>query len=231
MGTLKVNNLQKRDGTALITDGAASTTLLSQTALKNANVGMILLEEKDVASGAAAAQPFHFQNIFSSTYRTYKAIYTVKETESSANNTNCCLLVRLGTGGTLSTGTSSTVKHSLHYIRADQTTNSVVYGDSDDILVFCQNFSNNEDMLAMGSCEFHNFQTTDIPAFSISQTIMHGSTNNDYFEKGHNILGNNNNFTDVSFEIKVGGGGGGGNMDYTTTGYNVFGNVKIYGIV
>ena len=33
MGTLKVDNLQKRDGTALITDGAASTTLLSQAAL------------------------------------------------------------------------------------------------------------------------------------------------------------------------------------------------------
>ena len=76
--------------------------------------GLVLLEEKDVASGSAAAQPFHFQNIFSSTYRTYKAIYTVKETESQANNTNCCLLVRLGTGGTLSTGTSSTVSHSLH---------------------------------------------------------------------------------------------------------------------
>ena len=60
---------------------------------------------------------------------------------------------------------------------------------------------------------------------------MHGSSNNNYFEKGHNLLQNNNNFTDVSFEIKVGGGGGGGNIDYTTTGYNVFGNVKIYGII
>ena len=34
MGTLKVDNLQKRDGTALITDGAASTNLLSQAALR-----------------------------------------------------------------------------------------------------------------------------------------------------------------------------------------------------
>ena len=193
--------------------------------------GLVLLEEKDVASGSAAAQPFHFQNIFSSTYRTYKAIYTVKETESQANNNNCALIVRLGTGGTLSTGTSSTVRHSLFYNRADETTNSVVYGDSDDLLTFCQNFSSNENMLAMGSCEFHNFQTADIPAFSISNTVMHGSTNTNYFEMGHNLLQNNNNFTDVSFEIKVGGGGGGGNMDYTTTGYNVFGNVKIYGII
>ena len=113
--------------------------------------GLVLLEEKDVSSGSAAAQPFHFQNIFSSTYRTYKAIYTVRETESQANNTNCSLIVRLGTGGTLSTGTSSTVKHSLHYIQGDdQESNSVVYGDSDDLLVFCQNFSNNENILDYG---------------------------------------------------------------------------------
>ena len=38
MGTLKEDNLQKRDGTALITDGAASTTLLSQAALRRACV-------------------------------------------------------------------------------------------------------------------------------------------------------------------------------------------------
>ena len=193
--------------------------------------GLVLLEEKDVASGSAAAQPFHFQNIFSSTYRSYKAIYTVKETESQANDTNCGLIVRLGTGGTLSTETSSTVKHSCHYIQGDANQNSVVYGDSDDILVFCQNFSNNENMLAMGTCEFHNFQTADIPAFSVSETIMHGSTNSNYFEHAHNLLQNNNNFTDVSFEIKVTAGGSGGNMDHTTNGYNVFGNVKIYGII
>ena len=193
--------------------------------------GLVLLEEKDVASGSAAAQPFHFTNIFSSTYRSYKAIFTVKETESSANATNCALIVRLGSDGTLSTGTSSTVVHSLQYTRGDSNTNSVVYGDSDDILVFCQNFSNNEDMLAMGSCEFHNFQTADIPAYSWSNTVMHGSTNTNYFYHGHNHLQNTNNFTDVSFEIKVGGGGSGGNMDFSTTGYNVFGNVKIYGLV
>ena len=34
MGTLKVDNLQKRDGTALITSGVATTNLLSQTALQ-----------------------------------------------------------------------------------------------------------------------------------------------------------------------------------------------------
>ena len=41
MGTLKVNNLQKRDGTALITDGAATTNLLSETALRTAGVGTV----------------------------------------------------------------------------------------------------------------------------------------------------------------------------------------------
>ena len=61
---------------------------------------------------------------------------------------------------------------------------------------------------------------------------MHGSTNTHYYEHGMNMISNKaTTFTDVSFEIKVGGGGAGGNIDSTTNGYNVFGNVKIYGIV
>ena len=50
MGTLKVDNLQKRDGTALITDGAASTTLLSQAALRSAGVGLIKLNTTNITS-------------------------------------------------------------------------------------------------------------------------------------------------------------------------------------
>ena len=50
MGTLKVDNLQKRDGTALITDGAASTNLLSETALRNAGVGLIKLNTTNITS-------------------------------------------------------------------------------------------------------------------------------------------------------------------------------------
>ena len=194
--------------------------------------GLVLLETKTVASGSAANQPFHFQNIFTSTYRNYKVIYNVKETESSNNNSNCCLLVRLGNAGTLSEGTSSTVKHSLHYIRADQTTNSVVYGDSDDIMVFCQNFSSNEDMTTSGECTFMNMLDTDFQGSCISKTMMYGSSNTDYYEHGINIISNKaTTFTDISFEIKVAGGGGGGNFDYSTTGYPVFGEVKVYGII
>ena len=194
--------------------------------------GLVLLETKTVASGSAANQPFHFQNIFTSTYRNYKVIYNVKETESSANASNCALIVRLGNAGTLSEGTSSTVKHSLHYIRADQTTNSVVYGDSDDIMVFCQNFSSNEDMTTSGECTFMNMLDTDFQGSCISKTMMYGSSNTDYYEHGINIISNKaTTFTDISFEIKVGGGGGGGNIDYSTTGYPVFGEVKVYGII
>ena len=55
MGTLKVDNLQKRDGTALITDGAASTTLLSKASLKSAGAGMVLLTDTTISSGATSA--------------------------------------------------------------------------------------------------------------------------------------------------------------------------------
>ena len=50
MGTLKVDNIQKRDGTALITDGAASTTLLSEASLRSAGVGMVKLNTTDITS-------------------------------------------------------------------------------------------------------------------------------------------------------------------------------------
>ena len=194
--------------------------------------GLVLLETKTVASGSAANQPFHFQNIFTSTYRNYKVLYNVKETESSANNTNCGLVVRLGNAGTLSTGTSSTCTHSLMYNRGDASTHSVVYGDSDDLFVFCQNFSNNEDMTASGECTFMNMLDTDFQGSCISSTMMHGSTNTHYFEHGMNFITNKaTTFTDISFEIKVTGGGSGGNIDHSTNGYPVFGEVKVYGMI
>tara|TARA_X000001036_G_C20660282_1_gene798640 strand:- start:320 stop:1330 length:1011 start_codon:yes stop_codon:yes gene_type:complete len=194
--------------------------------------GLVLLETKSVASGSATTQPFHFSNIFSSTYRNYKVIYNVKETESSANAGSAGLVVRLGNAGTLSTGTSSTCKHSLMYCQGDATADSIVYGDSDDIFVLCQNFSSNEDMTTSGECTFMNMLDTDFQGSCISSTMMHGETNSYYYEHGLNMIINKaTTFTDISFEIKVTGGGGGGNMDHSTTGYNVFGEVKVYGII
>ena len=77
-----------------------------------------------------------------------------------------------------------------------------------------------------------NMLDTDFQGSCISSAMLHGSSNTNYYEHGINIIGNKaTTFTDISFEIKVTGGGSGGNMDYTTTGYNVFGEVKVYGII
>ena len=68
MGTLKVDNLQKRDGTALITDGAATVNLLSESALRNTDVGMVKL--LSTSSGAAAS--FQVDNTYiNSNYDNY----------------------------------------------------------------------------------------------------------------------------------------------------------------
>ena len=53
MGTLKVDNLQKRDGTQIITDGVLQTTTLSETLLRNANVGIIKLKTTDITTNTA----------------------------------------------------------------------------------------------------------------------------------------------------------------------------------
>ena len=52
MGTLKVDNLQKRDGTALITDGVAQSGLLTPAALRNSNVGLTLISTQTASSSA-----------------------------------------------------------------------------------------------------------------------------------------------------------------------------------
>ena len=68
MGTLKVNNIQKRDGTALITDGAASTTLLSQAALRSAGVREIKIATASASNSSEVA----FDNtVFTSDYKSY----------------------------------------------------------------------------------------------------------------------------------------------------------------
>ena len=68
MGTLKVDNLQKRDGTALITSGVATTNLLSQTALQNAGLQYIKLATATASSSSEIA----FDNtVFTSAYKTY----------------------------------------------------------------------------------------------------------------------------------------------------------------
>tara|TARA_E500000331_G_scaffold23985_1_gene20768 strand:+ start:1011 stop:1646 length:636 start_codon:yes stop_codon:yes gene_type:complete len=63
MGTLKVDNLQKRDGTSLITSGVATSNLLSASALRTAGVGQIKLNTTDITSSTATAN-------FNSTYIT-----------------------------------------------------------------------------------------------------------------------------------------------------------------
>ena len=63
MGTLKVDNLQKEDGTAIITDGVIPTTILT-----NSNVGMIKL----LSTSASAAASFQIDNTYiNSTYDNY----------------------------------------------------------------------------------------------------------------------------------------------------------------
>ena len=48
MGTLKVDNIQTESGSAIITNGVITTTIL-----KNSGVGMILLNTTDVTSATA----------------------------------------------------------------------------------------------------------------------------------------------------------------------------------
>jgi len=68
MGTLKVDNLQKEDGTAIITDGA-----LTATQLRTAGVGRILLNTTTI-SGATANVAFNSSIIDTANYKNFEII-------------------------------------------------------------------------------------------------------------------------------------------------------------
>jgi len=226
MSTLRVDNLQKEDGSAVITDGVIPSTIL-----RGSNVGMVLLETKTVASGSDATEGFVFANIFTSTYTNYRIYYNIREKLSTANATNGGLLFRFGSGGSVGTTGSTTIKHTSNFLQADTSTNSVVYGDGYDIGTLCQNMSNNEDAYVNGFCDVLNPQVSTDPMTVFGNTIMHGSTNNFYYHNSINICTANTSYDTISFMLGVSGGGSGGSLNHTTTKFESHGTVKVYGLV
>ena len=193
--------------------------------------GLVKIASTTVASGSDATEGFVFANAFTSTYTNYRIYYNIREKASTSNENNGALLFRFGSGGSVGTTGSTTIKHTLQYTRADNTTNGVVYGDGYDIGTLCQNFSSNEDTYASGFCDVLNPQVSTDPMCVISNTLMHGNTNSDYFENGMNLATANTSYDTISFMLGNGGGGGGGSLSHATTKYETHGTVTVYGIV
>ena len=192
--------------------------------------GLVKLASTTIASGSEATEGFVFANVFTSTYTNYRIYYNIREKAGTANATDGALLFRFGSGGSVGTTGSTTIKHSLQYVRADTTQNSVVYGDGYDIGTLCQNFSGNEEVYASGFCEVLNPQVSTDPMCVISNTLMHGTVNTEYFEQGMNLATANTSYDTISFMLGVGGGGGGGSLNHTTTKFESYGTVTVYGV-
>ena len=193
--------------------------------------GLVKIASTTIASGSEATEGFVFASVFTSTYTNYKIYYNIREKASTANATNGALLFRFGSSGSVGTTGSTTIKHTIQYTRGDNTTNGVVYGDGYDIGTLCQNFSANEDVYASGFCDVLNPQVSTDPMCVISNTLMHGSSSVDYWENGMNIATANTSYDTISFMLGVGGGGGGSSLNHTTTKFESYGTVTVYGIV
>ena len=193
--------------------------------------GLIKLASTTIASGSEATEGFVFANVFTSAYTNYKIYYNIREKASTANANNGALLFRFGSSGSVGTTGSTTIKHTLQYTRGDNTTNGVVYGDGYDIGTLCQNFSANEDVYASGFCDVLNPQVSTDPMCVISNTLMHGSSSVDYWENGMNIATANTSYDTISFMLGVGGGGGGSSLNHTTTKFESYGTVTVYGVI
>ena len=76
-----------------------------------------------------------------------------------------------------------------------------------------------------------NPQVSTDPMCVISNTLMHGNTNSDYFENGMNLATANASYDTISFMLGNGGGGSGGSLSHATTKYLAHGTVTVYGIV
>ena len=95
MGILKVDNIQKRDGTAIITDGA-----LTATQLRTAGVGRILLNTTNITSGTANVA-FNSSIIDTANYKNFEIIVaddgSTKDTEKLIKNHGRMLIRKSGT--------------------------------------------------------------------------------------------------------------------------------------
>ena len=83
MGTLKVDNIQKEDGTAVITDGA-----IPSTRLRSSNVGLTLLSTQTASSSATVNFDSSGATI-GSTYKAYKILgHNISSFSASNPNLN-----------------------------------------------------------------------------------------------------------------------------------------------
>ena len=212
---------------------ANNNTISAVTALPTAITtgGLVKIASTTVASGSDATEGFVFANAFTSTYTNYRIYYNIREKASTSNENNGGLLFRFGSGGSVGTTGSTTIKHTIHYMRADDTTHGIVYGDGYDIGTLCQNMSSNEDAYVNGVCDVLNPQVSTDPMTVIGNTIMHGSTNSFYLDYGVNIATANTSYDTISFMLGNSGGGSGGSLSHATTKYETHGTVTVYGIV
>lgn len=210
---------------------ANNNTLSSVTALPFEAGGLVKLSSTTIASGSDATEGFVFANVFTSTYTNYRIYYNIREKASTANAANGGLLFRFGSGGSVGTTGSTTIKHSSYFVLADSSTSGVVYGDGYDIGTLCQNMATNEDAYVNGVVDVLNPQVSTDPMTVYGNTIMHGSTNANYYHQSVNVATANTSYDTISFMLGVSGGGTGGSLNHTTTKFESHGTVTVYGIV
>ena len=130
MGTLKVNNLQKRDGTALITDGVATSNLLSETALRTNGVGMVKLNTTDITSSTATL--VYNNSLITSNYDKYIIEYTMLKPVTDAQYFRVRVSSDNGSSfitGTYNYGYSSTRMGAASHSGSGSTKSDYVVGD------------------------------------------------------------------------------------------------------
>ena len=210
MGTLKVDNLQKRDGTALITSGVAQSGLLTPAALRNAGVGMVKLFSSTSSSGVAN---FDIDSTYiNSTYDNYKIIagYTHATDNVGAN-------IRFFVGGTIK---------EVDYSYENAAGTSSTYGyDAYDATTMQVGGSSGNNQTGLNETHTLNFDLTNVNSTSVATRIhgysYTGATNANtvgrFFQGGQDV----DSVSDIVNGIRI----------YMGSGNIIMQNFVIYGLV
>ena len=223
--------LPAADGTAgqvLQTDGNGNLTFVDQQ-------GMNFISSKNVASGSAATDAFHFNNVFSTTFTQYMVFFDIFKTSTSGN----VLYAQFGTAsnGNITTGYQCRGGNMHSQVGTSGGTSKQVYNSDDGVHQLNGTLGGDVNSGFRGHAIITDpMKATSDQGVTVTTIIMmHYAAGNQTYkwsERGFSQADHNTTpsggFKDFRMGI-INGNSGGSNITNTNT-QTVYGTMSIYGV-
>jgi len=227
--TFKLPGADGTAGQVLQTDGNGNLTFVDKQ-------GMTFLSSKNVASGSAAVDAFHFNNIFSTTFTQYMIYFDLLRPGSSGN----VLYARFGTASNSSvTSSYQTRGGNMHsQVGTSGGTSKQVYNSDDGIHQLNGTLGSDANSGFRGHAIITDpMKVSSDTGVTISTICMmhygNGTQGNKWSERGFSNGDYNTTPSGGFKDFRLGmcnGDSGGGNVSTSTSFASVYGTVSIYGV-